>query len=58
MSASFIGPRQPRPPQQAQRRRTCQLDVTSRKAKENLIIHLNHPAMMTRYGCGIVRAQA
>ena len=23
-----------------------------------LIIHLNHPAMMTRYGCGIVRAQA
>ena len=22
------------------------------------IIHLDHPAMMTRYGCGVVRAQA
>jgi hypothetical protein len=23
-----------------------------------LIIHLHHPAMMTRYGWGVVRAQA
>ena len=25
---------------------------------KNLIIRINHPVMMTRYGCGAVRAQA
>ena len=28
------------------------------RAKPNLIIPVTHPAMMTRYGCGAVRAQA
>jgi len=29
-----------------------------RTATVDLIIHLHHPAMMTRYGWGVVRAQA
>ena len=28
------------------------------QTKKYPIIHLDHPAMMTRYGCGVVRAQA